>query len=225
MLYFCPYHIQWECKSRELALSWGLCWHFYHWLLPSYLTGEFGWQSRRSSDRGKGCSELTHASICNRSALWVLKVVPMLGPLGWLASQCNKQGEGKRYDSILYGLNSCHGDTYTVSLYPLIILVPVCVVRNPSILHWYIYLKPILQLVVFMRLGLCSSSILHFNGLQYLRWLAKEFTSLELFHILSHFNHKCKCFSLGFYVTDERKVVHNCEVGRKCYMVLHFFHK
>ena len=52
----------------------------------------------------------------------------------------------------------------------------------------------------------------------FVQWLAKVFTPLELFHILSHFDHKCKCILLGFYVIDQHKVVHNCEVERKWYM-------
>ena len=42
--------------------------------------------------------------------------------------------------------------------------------------------------------------------------LQKYSVSVELFHILSHFNHKCKCILLGFYVIDQHKVVHNFEV-------------
>ena len=34
-------------------------------------------------------------------------------------------------------------------------------------------------------------------------------------NILSHFNHKCKCILLGFYVIDQHEVVHNCEVEGK----------
>ena len=39
-------------------------------------------------------------------------------------------------------------------------------------------------------------------------------TPLELFHILSHFNHQCKSILLVFYVIDQHKVVHNGS-GRK----------
>ena len=42
--------------------------------------------------------------------------------------------------------------------------------------------------------------------------LNKVFTPLELFHILSYYNHKCKCILMGFYVIDQHKVMHNCEV-------------
>lgn len=59
----------------------------------------------------------------------------MLGPLGGLASQCDTNSERAKGMTVYYGLNNCHGDTVTVSLDPLIILVPVCVVRNPSIHH------------------------------------------------------------------------------------------
>ena len=50
---------------------------------------------------------------------------------------------------------------------------------------------------------------------QNLQWLAKIFIPLELFHILSRYNHKRKCILLGFYVIDQHKVVHNCEVEGK----------
>ena len=40
----------------------------------------------------------------------------------------------------------------------------------------------------------------------------KSIHPLELFHILSRFNHKCECSLLGFYVIDQQEVVHNCEV-------------
>ena len=42
--------------------------------------------------------------------------------------------------------------------------------------------------------------------------LQKYSAPLELFHILSHCNHKCKCILLGFYVIYQHKMVHNCEV-------------
>ena len=45
-----------------------------------------------------------------------------------------------------------------------------------------------------------------------IQWLAKVFTPLELFHILSCYNHKCKCILMGFYVIDQHKVVNYCEV-------------
>ena len=46
---------------------------------------------------------------------------------------------------------------------------------------------------------------------------------LKLFYILSHYNHKCKCILLGFYVIDKHKVVHNCEVEGKLYMIFSLF--
>ena len=42
--------------------------------------------------------------------------------------------------------------------------------------------------------------------------LEKVFIPLEIFHILSCYNHKLKCILLGFYVIDQHKVAHNCEV-------------
>lgn len=45
----------------------------------------------------------------------------------------------------------------------------------------------------------------------------KVFISLELFHVLSHYNHKNKCNLLGFYVIDQYKVAHNCEVEGNFY--------
>ena len=48
----------------------------------------------------------------------------------------------------------------------------------------------------------------------------QKYSPVELFHILSHFNHKCKSILLGFYVIDQHKVVHDCEVGGNWYMVL-----
>ena len=41
--------------------------------------------------------------------------------------------------------------------------------------------------------------------------------------ILSRFNHKCKCILLGFYVINQHKVMHNCEVEGKWYMISNFF--
>ena len=46
---------------------------------------------------------------------------------------------------------------------------------------------------------------------------------LDPFHALSCFNDKCKCILLGFYVKDQHKVVHNCEVERKLHMVYLYF--
>ena len=60
---------------------------------------------------------------------------------------------------------------------------------------------------------------------QHLQWLAKVFMPLELFHILSRYNHKRKCILLGFYVIDQHEVAHNCEVEGKLYMVFKFYYK
>ena len=46
------------------------------------------------------------------------------------------------------------------------------------------------------------------------RWLAKEFIPLELFHILSHYNHNINM------LLDQHKVAHSHEVQRKLYLIL-----
>ena len=52
-------------------------------------------------------------------------------------------------------------------------------------------------------------------GKFHIQCLAKVFIALELFHILSRYKHKLKYILLGFYVIDQHKVVHNCEVKGK----------
>ena len=52
------------------------------------------------------------------------------------------------------------------------------------------------------------------------QWLEKVFIPLELFHILSRYNHKHKCISLGFHVIDQHNVAHDCEVEGKWYLVV-----
>lgn len=52
---------------------------------------------------------------------------------------------------------------------------------------------------------------------------AKVFIPLELFHILSRYDHKHKYILLEFYVKDQHKLTYNCEVERKLYMIFIYF--
>lgn len=52
-----------------------------------------------------------------------------------------------------------------------------------------------------------------------LQGLEEVFIPLVHFHIFSPYNHKLRCILLGFYVIDKHKVVNNCQVDGKRYMV------
>lgn len=59
------------------------------------------------------------------------------------------------------------------------------------------------------------SRVFSFAFSSFTKWLEKVLIPLEFFHILSSYKHKIKCILLGFYVIDQQKAAHNCEVEGK----------